>query len=113
MRPREKALVHGLGCLSNAELLAVLIGSGAPGEDASEAGQKLLLGFNGDLHALGRASISRFCNHRGIGTARGGSVGGCHGAWTKANGATWNSGGPSDQGHGHREAFQAATAGSQ
>jgi DNA repair protein RadC len=70
MRPREKALVHGLGCLSNAELLAVLIGSGAPGEDALAAGQKLLLGFNGDLHALGRASICRFRSHRGIGSAR-------------------------------------------
>jgi len=59
-RPRERLLEHGATALSNAELLAVLIRSGRPGESAVEAGRKLARAFDGRLSALpdtGRAEI--------------------------------------------------------
>jgi len=59
-RPRERLLERGAAALSNAELLAVLIRSGRPGESAVEAGRKLACAFDGRLPALpdaGRAEI--------------------------------------------------------
>ena len=59
-RPRERLLDRGAAALSNAELLAVLIRSGRPGESAVEAGRKLARAFDGRLPALpdaGRAEI--------------------------------------------------------
>ena len=60
MRPRERALIHGVQTLDDAELLALLIGSGAPGEGAEDAGGAALLAdLQGDLHALGRCGVAR------------------------------------------------------
>ena len=59
-RPRERLLERGAAALSNAELLAVLIRSGRPGESAVEAGRKLARAFDERLPALpdaGRAEI--------------------------------------------------------
>lgn len=59
-RPRERLLERGAAALSNAELLAVLIRSGRPGESAVEAGRKLACAFDQRLQALpdaGRAEI--------------------------------------------------------
>lgn len=50
-RPREKLLIHGSGTLSDAELLAVLLGSGSRGKDALALGRELLHGA-GSLTAL-------------------------------------------------------------
>lgn len=50
-RPREKLLAHGSGSLSDAELLAVLLGSGSHGKDALALGRELL-GNAGSLSAL-------------------------------------------------------------
>ncbi|MEW9625868.1 RadC family protein [Rhodanobacter geophilus] len=50
-RPREKLLVRGSGALSDAELLAVLLGSGVRGKDAIALGRELLTGA-GSLGAL-------------------------------------------------------------
>ena len=50
-RPREKLLAHGSGALSDAELLAVLLGSGVRGKDAIALGRELLIGA-GSLSAL-------------------------------------------------------------
>jgi len=50
-RPREKLLSRGSGALSDAELLAVLLGSGSPGKDALMLGRELL-GQAGGLGAL-------------------------------------------------------------
>jgi DNA repair protein RadC len=50
-RPREKLLAHGSGALSDAELLAVLLGSGTRGKDAIALGRELLSGA-GSLGAL-------------------------------------------------------------
>lgn len=46
-RPREKLLAHGAGTLSDAELLAVFLGSGRRGQNAIELGRTLLLGAGG------------------------------------------------------------------
>lgn len=46
-RPREKLLAHGAGALSDAELLAVLLGSGTRGKDAVALGRELLTGAGG------------------------------------------------------------------
>ena len=70
MRPREKALIEGIHVLTSAELLAVLIGSGAPGADAESAAMHLLEDVGQDLHALGRCSLARIRVCRGIGDAR-------------------------------------------
>ena len=55
---------------STTELLALLIGSGTRGEQAEDAGERLLEGFEGDLHALARSSVARLEGVPGIGPAR-------------------------------------------
>jgi len=54
-RPREKLLQHGSTTLSDAELLAVLLGSGVPGKDAIALGRELLSEAGGLGALLGRA----------------------------------------------------------
>jgi DNA repair protein RadC len=54
-RPREKLLEHGSATLSDAELLAVLLGSGVPGKDAIALGRELLTEAGGLGALLGRA----------------------------------------------------------
>ncbi|MGN2253388.1 DNA repair protein RadC [Frateuria sp. GZRe12] len=54
-RPREKLLQHGSASLSDAELLAVLLGSGVPGKDAIALGRELLTEAGGLAALLGRA----------------------------------------------------------
>lgn len=70
MRPRERAIIEGVEALGDAELLAILIGSGAQGEDALSLARDMLRTFEGDLHSLGRSSILRLRTFRGIGDAR-------------------------------------------
>jgi DNA repair protein RadC len=54
-RPREKLLHRGSATLSDAELLAVLLGNGVPGKDAIALGRELLQGAGGLGALLGRA----------------------------------------------------------
>lgn len=68
-RPREKLARHGSERLSNAELLAILIRTGLPGENAIEIGQRLLVEFNG-LAGLHRTSYKEVCDQPGIGPAK-------------------------------------------
>ena len=67
-RPREKLLAHGPGPLGDAELLALLIGSGTHGATAVDLAQRLLL-FAQDLTGLARLSPEALCRHRGVGEA--------------------------------------------
>ncbi|HXS04240.1 MAG TPA: DNA repair protein RadC [Rhodanobacter sp.] len=53
-RPREKLLARGSGALSDAELLAVLLGSGSRGKDAIALGRELLANAGGLAALLGR-----------------------------------------------------------
>lgn len=68
-RPRERLLSRGPGVLSDAELLAVLLGSGRPGQNALQIAQDLLSRL-GDLRALGDAPEAELCTQPGVGPAR-------------------------------------------
>ena len=58
-RPREKALQHGISSLSNAELLAILIGSGNTQESAVQLSQRILNSMEQNLNALGKMQYQR------------------------------------------------------
>ncbi len=69
-RPREKMMLKGIDSLSNAELLAILIGSGNRNETAVELCQKILKQVDNNLHELGKQSIDDLMKHKGIGEAK-------------------------------------------
>ena len=69
-RPREKMLLKGVSTLSDAELLAILIGSGSRGESAVALSQRIIATAGNSLHALGRKSLSELQQFRGIGEAK-------------------------------------------
>ena len=69
-RPREKMILHGVSALSNAELLAILIGSGNTEESAVELMRKVLTDYRNNLNELGKASIDELCRYKGIGPAK-------------------------------------------
>ena len=69
-RPREKLLQHGKQSLSNAELLAVLIGSGSRSESAVDLCRRILASSDNRLNELGKLSVSQLRNFRGIGQAK-------------------------------------------
>lgn len=69
-RPREKMMMHGASALSNAELLAILIGSGSTDESAVELMRKVLDKYNNSLSALGKCSVDDLCKFKGIGPAK-------------------------------------------
>lgn len=69
-RPREKMMLHGVSALSNAELLAILIGSGNTEESAVELMRKVLADYSNNLNELGKASIDELCRYKGIGPAK-------------------------------------------
>ena len=69
-RPREKMMLHGASALSNAELLAILIGSGSNEESAVELMRKILSDYRNSLTELGKASVDELCRYKGIGSAK-------------------------------------------
>jgi DNA repair protein RadC len=69
-RPREKLLLHGRRTLTDAELIAILIGSGSRSETAVELSKRILHSLNNDLDKLGRLSVSELCRFKGIGEAK-------------------------------------------
>jgi len=69
-RPREKLLARGAGALTNAELLAVFVGSGCGGRNAVDVAQELLSSAGGRLTELCRRSPRKLMAHKGIGEAR-------------------------------------------
>ena len=68
-RPREKMMLHGVASLSNAELLAILIGSGNTEESAVDLMRKVLNNYHNNLNELGKASIDELCKYKGFGPA--------------------------------------------
>jgi len=70
MRPREKYLAGGAGALSDAELLALLIGSGTTKQTALDLAAHILKSVNGDLEALSRCSVESLSKFPGIGDAK-------------------------------------------
>jgi DNA repair protein RadC len=69
-RPREKLLSKGIASLSNAELIAILIGSGTKDETAVELSRKVLDGISNNLVELGKLSITDLQKIKGIGEAK-------------------------------------------
>ena len=69
-RPREKMMIHGASALSNAELLAILIGSGSNDESAVELMRKILADHHNSLSELGKATVEDLCRYKGIGSAK-------------------------------------------
>ena len=73
-RPREKVIANGIQHLTDAELLAILMGSGTRNITAVELARKILGGVGNSLHDLGRISISDLQKIKGIGPAKAISV---------------------------------------
>lgn len=69
-RPREKLMKKGAQALSNAELLAILIGSGSTKETAVELMKRVLKDCKNNLNTLGKKSIRELCQYKGIGEAK-------------------------------------------
>ena len=67
-RPRERLLQRGASRLSNAELLAILLGSGTEKESALDVAQRLLA--ERGLDGLQRAAAEELTEHRGVGPAK-------------------------------------------
>lgn len=69
-RPREKLERLGTQALSDAELLAILIGSGSPQEDAVSLMKRILNDCNNNLNTLGKLTIHDLCRYSGVGPAK-------------------------------------------
>jgi len=69
-RPREKLLEQGRRALTDAELLAILIGSGSRNESAVDLCRRILYDMDNDLHRLSRLSVQELCRYKGIGEAK-------------------------------------------
>ncbi|MFM2206173.1 MAG: repair protein RadC [Bacteroidota bacterium] len=69
-RPREKFIAKGRHSLSDAELIAILLGSGSREETAVELARRLLLECGNDLHTLGRLPLKKLTEFHGIGSAK-------------------------------------------
>ena len=73
-RPREKMIGKGKGALSNAELIAILIGSGNDQLSAIELAREVLHEVNDNLYDLSKLSIDELKQHKGIGEAKAVSI---------------------------------------
>ena len=73
-RPREKVMANGIQYLSDAELLAILVGSGTRNMTAVELARKILGKAGNNLHELGRQSLGDLLKIKGVGPAKAISV---------------------------------------
>ncbi len=69
-RPREKMMAKGTAALSNAELIAILIGSGNSEQSAVALSRAILDSVGNDLIALSSLSLDDLMRHKGIGEAK-------------------------------------------
>ncbi|MDR2679333.1 MAG: DNA repair protein RadC [Tannerella sp.] len=69
-RPREKMLINGVSSLSDAELIAILIGSGNSDETSVQLSQRILNGASNSLNKLGKLSVKELMDYKGIGQAK-------------------------------------------
>ena len=69
-RPREKLIAKGRSSLSDAELVAILIGSGSSELSAVELSKKILLHAGNDLNDLAKLSVQELMQFKGIGEAK-------------------------------------------
>lgn len=73
-RPREKLFLQGRRALSNAELIAILIGSGSKNESAVELSRRILNENGNNLNELAKLLIEDFYIYHGIGEAKAMSI---------------------------------------
>lgn len=69
-KPREKLMLKGKQALSDAELIAILIGSGSRNESAVQLSKRILSSVDNNLNALGKLSLQQLMNFKGIGEAK-------------------------------------------
>ncbi|MFN0176734.1 MAG: DNA repair protein RadC [Saprospiraceae bacterium] len=69
-RPREKMLLKGYQSLSDAELIAILLGSGSVGISAVSLAQEILASVENNLHELGKRSLNELQRFKGVGEAK-------------------------------------------
>lgn len=69
-QPREKLRDKGKSALSDAELMAILIGSGSRNESAVELCKRILASTSNNLSALGKLSLKQLMEFKGIGEAK-------------------------------------------
>lgn len=69
-KPREKLVQKGRSVLSDAELIAILIGSGSRNESAVELSKRILASADNNLNELGKLSIKQLMSFKGIGEAK-------------------------------------------
>lgn len=69
-QPREKLILKGKAALSDAELVAILIGSGSKKESAVELCKRILASVDNNLNDLGKLSIKQLMEFNGIGEAK-------------------------------------------
>ncbi|HQA74497.1 DNA repair protein RadC [Flavobacterium sp.] len=69
-KPREKLMLKGKQALSDAELIAVLIGSGSRNESAVDLSKRILKSVDNNLNALGKLSLKQLMEFKGIGEAK-------------------------------------------
>ena len=69
-KPREKLMLKGKSVLSDAELIAILIGSGNRNESAVDLSKRILSSVDHNLNALGKLSIAQLMTFNGIGEAK-------------------------------------------
>jgi DNA repair protein RadC len=69
-RPREKLIAKGKKTLSDAELIAILIGSGNREESAVGLSKRILKSVNGNINELAKLSVEKLSTFKGIGEAK-------------------------------------------
>ncbi len=69
-RPREKLALKGTSVLSDAELLAIIMGSGNRDESAVELAKRILQSVHHNWNELARLTIADLCTFKGIGQAK-------------------------------------------
>ena len=69
-RPREKMRLRGAKALSNAELLAILLGSGTGGKSVVDVAQELMVTASGKLTLLSAMPLERLVAQKGVGEVR-------------------------------------------
>lgn len=69
-RPREKLMRLGAESLTNAELLAILIGSGSTKESAVDLMKRVLSDCSNNLNSLGKMTIRQLMEYNGVGEAK-------------------------------------------
>lgn len=69
-KPREKLMLKGKSALSDAELIAILIGSGSRNESAVKLSKRILSSCTNNLNTLGKLTLKQLTSFKGIGEAK-------------------------------------------